>query len=510
MRGGGLSPTGKPKLPLAVYTRVSEQGRRSDEELLSHELQRRRVEKYLEVQNLAASAERFEDTDQSGRKMSRRAFDRAVAGVREGRLGGIAVAKLSRFGRNTVGILELIYEFEQVGAAVVCLDPTIDTSTASGRAMLTVFAAFVTLEAEQNVETAAQVAALKLENGTSLGGRPPVGYQWEILGQDSKGKDLLGWLVRREPEASVVADAFAQFASGALATSGRVADFLNEHDIPTSKGNRWTARTVRGLLARKAYVGVRSYGGRELADAHEAIVEPWIWRKVQRRLEPKAPTAPRSQGEGHVLGEGLVRCGLCGGGLVKGQANGKYAILRCNSRGRGHPSISYPRAEEWIAKTTFAKAVGWTVEYTGGNAAEIETADARLALAREALAEVEAKRGEWHPAAWGAAYSDALSAVEQAEDARAAIEVEPEQQRFLTAFGTWEKFTALPVPEKRRILHSLIERVTLLADTRGKHVAERIVITFSDGSWHPAHAAPGWQPPQLEGTSIARRRNRRT
>src|SRR2546428_769377 len=171
-----MSPKEKPKKPVAIYTRVSEQGRRSDEELISHELQRAKVEQYLAAKSIPASPELFADTDKSGGTMRRPAFDRAISGVLEGRYGGIAVARLSRFGRTTSGVLDLIAKIEQAGGSVICLDPQIDTSSASGRAMLTVFLAFVTMEREQAIEQADLVAEKKLqalargEAGAGLGG----------------------------------------------------------------------------------------------------------------------------------------------------------------------------------------------------------------------------------------------------------------------------------------------------------------------------------------------------
>jgi len=168
-----MSPKTKPAKPIAIYTRASDQGDRSDEELRSHEIQRRKVAAYLEAKGLAASPDTFEDTDRSGGTMSRPAFDRALAGVREGKLGGIGVYHLSRFGRNTVGGLTLIHELEERGAALVCLTPSIDTSSPEGRAMLTVFLAFYTLEREQAVVKARELRALKRQEGRTAGGRPP-------------------------------------------------------------------------------------------------------------------------------------------------------------------------------------------------------------------------------------------------------------------------------------------------------------------------------------------------
>ena len=58
-----MSPTEKPTKLIAIYTRVSEQGRRSDEELLSHDLQRARVEHYLEAKDHKPSPEVYAEKD---------------------------------------------------------------------------------------------------------------------------------------------------------------------------------------------------------------------------------------------------------------------------------------------------------------------------------------------------------------------------------------------------------------------------------------------------------------
>ncbi len=487
-----MSPKDKPTKPVAIYTRVSEQGRRSDEELLSHDLQRGKVEHYLASAGLTAAPETFEDTDKSGGKMSRPAFDRAIAGVLDGRYGGIAVARLSRFGRTTSGVLDLIDTLEKAGGTVICLDPKIDTSTASGRAMLTVFLAFVTMEREQAVEQAELVAAKKLaaleagEDGGGLGGRPPVGYDFEVTGQDSNGKDIRGKLIPNDDSEHVRA-ALELAASGG--SPGRVADLLNERGVLTSRGNRWRISSVHSLLRNEVYTGVRTYGEHRIEGAHEAIVPAWLWRKVQKLHGPKPKgEVKRTRGDGHVLGEGLCRCGLCGGGLVKSRADGKYDTLRCLGRGPGHATMSYPKASDWIIGVAFAKGVGWTAERTGGNAEEVEAAEARLALAREGLAEVESHRGEWAPASYGQAHSDALAEVEAAEDALAALERTEEHVSFLTALGNRERFEALPVPEQRRVLRQIVKQA-VLKPGRGT-ASERIEITFQDGTVHPAPFDP--------------------
>jgi DNA invertase Pin-like site-specific DNA recombinase len=486
-----MSPAKKPTLPIAVYSRVSEQGDRSDESLRSHEIQRRKVESFLDAKGLTASAEVFEDTDRSGGKMSRPAFDRALAGVREGRYGGVAVYHLSRFGRNTVGVLNLVHEFETMGAALVCLTPHIDTASPESRAMLTVFLAFYTLEREQAVVKAGDAAELKIAEGRSTGGRAPLGYVYEVVGEDSNGKAMLGWLVK-SADAPVVAEAFVKYAAGELGTPGRVADFLNAAGLTTSHGNPWSARNVRGFLMNEVYAGVRVYNRRgekgevvssqRIEGAHAAIVEPWMWRKVQGMIAPKGPSAPRTRGEGHVLGLGLLRCGRCGKGMTRGAANG-YQTLRCNARGGGHAGIGYALAEDYTVSLAFAHA-GMRMQSDDGNLAEVEAADAWIALAKEALSEVEALRGTIAAASFALAHSDASRAVEEAEDARAQLSLDPGLASLIFPIGNKAAFDELSVPEKRDALRGMISRV-VVAPGKG-HIGSRLHVEFTDGTVWPA------------------------
>jgi site-specific DNA recombinase len=480
-----MSPHKKPDRPVAVYTRVSEQGRRSDEELLSHDIQRDKVARYLEGRSIPASPEIFEDTDKSGGKISRPAFDRAVAGVLDGTYGGIAVAKLSRFARTTSSALDLIAKIEDAGGTVIILDLNLDTSTAAGRAMLTVFLAFVTLEREQAIEGAKDLAVKKLTEGTSTGGVAPAGYEFEIVGQDTNGKPLRGWITPNA-DAPVIAEAFALAAAGT--TYGKVSDFLNESGVRTGRGNTWSVRATKLLLANEVYLGVRVYGSVRQEGAHVGIVDGALWRKVQKRLAPQEGAKTRTRGEGHVLGSGLVRCGHCDAPMSKGAASTKYQTLRCQGRGGGHAAIIYHLAEDWIVGVAFAHGVGWMQERTGGNSEEIAAADAALALAREDLRDVEALQDSVRPAAFLVALSGAQDALEAAVEARDALSSEPESERWLTALGAREKFEELPVAERRRVLRQIVERV-VLASGKGSP-SERLTITFVDGTVHPAAFDP--------------------
>jgi len=160
-----------------------------------------------------------------------------------------------------------------------------------------------------------------------------------------------------------------------------------------------------------------------------------------------------------------------------------YKTLRCDVRGGGHASVGYGIAEDYIVSLAFAHA-GMTVQSSDGNLAEVEAADARIALAREALAEVELLRGTIAPASYAQAHSDASRGVEKAEDARAELALDPGVAALIFPVGNRAAFDELSVPEKRDALRGMISRV-VVAPGKG-HIGSRLHVEFVDGSVWPA------------------------
>ena len=490
--------------PICVYTRVSEQGARSNEELLSHDLQRAKVETYLVAHGLTASPEEFRDNDRSGGSMSRPALDRAVKGIMEGRYGGIACAYLDRFARTVLEALNLISEIEGKGGAVIALDWDFDTNTANGKLMLHMALAFASLQRDQAQEKAYYLADTKLDDGTTTGGLAPVGYEYEVTGKDSNGKDILGWLVPKEPEASIVCEAFEQFADGTLTTPGRVADFLNEHGITTSRGNLWTGANVYGFLKREAYIGTRVWNRyrkengkkvlvetRKQAGAHEAIVKPETFARVQRKIAPKpgGKTYNRN-GEGFILGRGLVRCGYCAehghdNGLTRGavvKRTGK-TTMRCNARGTGHPTIDLDTATAYVLDYVIGVASHLKAQVApedSGETAEYTAARQALARAEKAYAEVKTMLGGTEPPAESAP-AVALREAQEAVDAIAEGDAPYEQVFDLTPEQARAMLAMMSITDQRDFARSVIAKVTLLADTRGLPPAERLTIELQPG-----------------------------
>ena len=92
----------------------------------------------------------------------------------------LIVESISRFARNTRDLLSLVAKLQEMDVAFVSLKENIDTQTAQGRFMLTIFAACAELEREQILERQAEGIALAKAQG-KYKGRAPVKYDMDAL-----------------------------------------------------------------------------------------------------------------------------------------------------------------------------------------------------------------------------------------------------------------------------------------------------------------------------------------
>jgi DNA invertase Pin-like site-specific DNA recombinase len=107
-----------------------------------------------QVERLAAEGiEReniFVDDGVSGRKASRPAWDELLGKLRKG--DRLVTVSMTRIGRSTQNLLDIMQEFARRGVDVVFLDQDIRTDTPYGKLIFTIFAALAEFEADQTRE----------------------------------------------------------------------------------------------------------------------------------------------------------------------------------------------------------------------------------------------------------------------------------------------------------------------------------------------------------------------
>ncbi|MEA4928358.1 MAG: recombinase family protein [Candidatus Limiplasma sp.] len=104
---------------------------------------------------------------QSGKSADRPELKAMLAFVRHGDV--VVVESISRAARNTRDLLSIVEEINNKGAEFVSLKENIDTQTATGKFMLTVFAAMAELEREYILQRQAEGIAIAKAEGRFKG-----------------------------------------------------------------------------------------------------------------------------------------------------------------------------------------------------------------------------------------------------------------------------------------------------------------------------------------------------
>lgn len=105
----------------------------------------------------------------SGKNTNRPELKRMLEFIREGDI--VVVESISRFARNTRDLLELIEQLTKKKVEFISKKETIDTSTPTGKFMLTVFGAVAELERHYILQRQAEGIAEAKKRGVYKGGK---------------------------------------------------------------------------------------------------------------------------------------------------------------------------------------------------------------------------------------------------------------------------------------------------------------------------------------------------
>ena len=106
----------------------------------------------------------------SGKNTDRPELKKMMAFVRRGDC--VVVESISRFARNTKDLLELVEQLTAKGVEFVSKKEAIDTTTPTGKFMLTIFGAVAELEREYILQRQAEGIAIAKEQGVYKGRKP--------------------------------------------------------------------------------------------------------------------------------------------------------------------------------------------------------------------------------------------------------------------------------------------------------------------------------------------------
>lgn len=151
------------KLRLAAYLRVSTKKQEQEDTI---ENQRISIRRFLEYHDNMKIIKEFPDDGVSAFK-DRPRFNEMMSRLDE--FDGVIVAKLSRIGRSTKELLQLVDDFKVKKKELIVVGDNIDTTTAQGEFFFTILAAFNKYEAALIKERMNEGMRRYLANGGKVG-----------------------------------------------------------------------------------------------------------------------------------------------------------------------------------------------------------------------------------------------------------------------------------------------------------------------------------------------------
>ncbi len=126
----------------------------------------------------------------SGKNMERPMLKEMMGFVRSSDI--VVVESISRFARNTRDLLELVDQLVAKGVQFVSIKEKIDTSTPSGKFMLTVFGAVAQLERDYILQRQKEGIAIAKANGKYHGRKKLQNDRFDEIYEKWKNKEITG------------------------------------------------------------------------------------------------------------------------------------------------------------------------------------------------------------------------------------------------------------------------------------------------------------------------------
>jgi len=441
----------------ALYGRYSRLGTRDRAALITLDQQFEEGTKIAKQHGCKVVA-KIQDENRSGGTLRRPGFQEALALVESGDVDTIIVSRLSRFARSVPDTFEALKRIEAAGGRMIAGDLNVDTSTPSGRLMLTLMAAFVEFERELKRFDFAEATSRSMDNGVKIG-RAPVGYV----------KETRSRLVVDDDRAPVVAECFRLRA--ARRPWREVREFWH------AKTGEWKSiPSFAAMIANRTYLGELVYSDRVEVDVHDAIIDRETFDAAQTRDDERL-RAPRS-GEGALLA-GVVYCASCGRRMTPGGSGGHgVGIYACqNRRGQGSGGEKCPapvtigreKLDAYVTEQLLAWAGGATVETSSDDdeVARLDDVETKLVDRRAA---VESQLGDLD-----VSVETITSALSRIDDELALVR--DERETFLaskvvagvrsTIRDDWNDFD---MQQRRHLISGGVERVVVSStrDANGK------------------------------------------
>lgn len=351
-----------------LYVRVSALMGRGGDTFLSPDIQLGGMRRALPLHGLREVGVVDDDLDVSGTTFERAGLDKVRAMAEARQFDVLVCYDTSRFGRDVLESLLFLRDLAATGVHIIAVAEAVDTSTDHGMSMLINMLNVAQMRVREIGRGWRQTIAVRAAAGKHHG-KLPSGYR--------RGDD--GRLVPDPSTAGPVRAAFDGYAAGnpVRQVRRRLCDQLGTHI---------TESGFKRLLANEAYRGTVRAGQVRTEHAHDPLIDPDTWQRVQRRIARDRITPSRVL-EARYWITGLGRCGRCEGptGVTPmrrpgGQPRGHGVFCRDQRQGRGRCAGCGMLTLSYVEREVLRR-VGAYVRLLRG---DISAQQARLARAAQA------------------------------------------------------------------------------------------------------------------------------
>jgi len=317
------------KKRVGIWIRVSTEDQAKGESPQHHE---QRAREYAKFNNWTV-VEVYDLAGVSGKTvMEQPEAKRMMADLARGHITGLIFSKLARLARNTKELLAFSDIFRKHGADMISLQEKIDTSSPAGRLFYTMIAAMAQWEREEIADRVKASIKIRAKLGKSLGGAAPFGFMWK----ENK-------LVVNPVEAPIRKLMYELFSKHKRKKS--VASMLNKSGYRTRNGSEFTDTTVVRLLQDTTGKGLyrsnhtfRDESGKLnmkpdsewVYSPVEPIVSEELWKECNDALDARKEQRPLGRKPVHLFA-GILFCG-CGQRMYVFSRSPKYVCPKCRNK----------------------------------------------------------------------------------------------------------------------------------------------------------------------------------
>lgn len=195
-------------LRVAIYTRVSTEEQARGGYSLDDQLDKLRG--YVGLRDHWSIAGEYVDDGYTGRNIRRPAYTKMLEEIKN--WDAILVMKMDRIHRKVSNALKMFEDIKKKEKHFISFTENIDTSTAGGRAMMTITLVFAQLESEQIGERVFSGQSQKAKQGeTFMGHKTAFGYTWTP--PDEK-EEKEGFFTNDQKELDLVKCVFQMYIDG--------------------------------------------------------------------------------------------------------------------------------------------------------------------------------------------------------------------------------------------------------------------------------------------------------